>query len=152
MKKTLSISALALILFSCTRPTAQSVAAKAPIDSLIANWGNSWSNHDSAAVSNLFTANALLIDDNFIGTTTNEIATKWIHPNINMVSHFKSTTLQEWSGADRAGYTGKYEFDAIVNDSVVAKPTGVYTVNWIKTDKGDWKITTADIHSISIKK
>lgn len=152
MKKTLSLSALALILFSCTRPTAQSVAAKAPIDSLIANWGNSWSNHDSAAVSNLFTANALLIDDNFIGTTTNEIATKWIHPNINMVSHFKSTTLQEWSGADRAGYTGKYEFDAIVNDSVVAKPTGVYTVNWIKTDKGDWKITTADIHSISIKK
>ncbi len=152
MKKTLSLSALALILFSCTRPTAQSVAAKAPIDSLIANWGNSWSNHDSAAISNLFTANALLIDDNFIGTTTNEIATKWIHPNINMVSHFKSTTLQEWSGADRAGYTGKYEFDAVVNDSVVAKPSGIYTVNWIKTDNGDWKITTADIHSITAKK
>lgn len=152
MKKILSLSALALILFSCSRPTAQSVISKAPIDSLIANWGNSWSNHDSAVVSNLFTANALLIDDNLIGTTTNEIATKWIHPNINMVSHFKSTTLQEWSGTDRAGYTGKYEFDAVVNDSVVAKPSGVYTVNWIKTDNGDWKITTADIHSISIKK
>ena len=152
MKKILSLSALALILFSCSRPTAQSVVSKAPIDSLITNWGKSWDNHDSAAVSNLFTANALLIDDNFIGTTTDEIATKWIHPNINIVSHFKSTIIQEWSGTDRAGYTGKYEFDAVVNDSVVAKPSGVYTVNWIKTDKGDWKITTADIHSISIKK
>jgi len=65
-----------------------------------------------------------------------------------MVKHFKSTTLQEWSGNDRAGYTGKYQFDAVVNDSVVAKASGVYTVNWIKTDKGDWKITTADIHAI----
>ena len=152
MKKTLSISAFAVILFSCTQPTAQSVDAKAPIDSLIANWGNSWNNHDSAAVSNLFTADALLIDDNFIGTTTNEIATQWISPNINNVKQFKSTTLQEWSGTDRAGYTGKYQFDAVVNDSVVAKALGVYTVNWIKTDKGDWKITTADIHATPVKK
>ena len=152
MKNVFLLSALTLLLFSCTRPTAESAVTKAPIDSLITNWGNSWNNHDSAAVSNLFTANALLIDDNFIGTTTNEIATKWIHPGIKMVNHFKSSTLQEWSGTDRAGYTGKYEFDVIVNDSVVAKPSGVYTVNWIKTDKGDWKITTADIHSIPIKK
>ncbi len=152
MKNILSLSALTLLVFSCTRPVAESVVAKAPIDSLITNWGNSFNNHDSAAVGNLFTANALLIDDDFIGTTTDEIATKWIHPNIKMVNHFKSSTLQEWSGTDRAGYTGKYEFDVIVNDSVVAKPSGVYTVNWIKTDKGDWKITTADIHSIPIKK
>jgi len=148
MKKALSLSIVAVILFSCSQPTTQSVVAKAPVDSLIANWGNSWNNHDSAAVSNLFTADALLIDDDFIGTTTNEIATQWISPNINMVKHFKSTTLQEWSGNDRAGYTGKYQFDAVVNDSVVAKASGVYTVNWIKTDKGDWKITTADIHAI----
>ena len=152
MKNILSLFALTLLVFSCTRPVSESAVTKAPIDSLITNWGNSFNNHDSAAVSNLFTANALLIDDDFIGTTTDEIATKWIHPNIKMVNHLKSSTIQQWSGTDRAGYTGKYEFDVVVNDSVVAKPSGVYTINWIKTDKGDWKITTADIHSIPIKK
>lgn len=151
MKKYI-LPVIVVIIISCNQPATKMVVAKAPVDSLIANWGNSWSNHDSAAVSNLFTADALLIDDNFIGTSTNEIATQWISPNINIVSHFKSTKIQEWSGADRAGYTGKYQFDAIVHDSVVAKPTGVYTVNWIKTDQGDWKITTADIHSITEKK
>ena len=34
-----------------------------------------------------------------------------------------------------------------IKDSVMAKPEGVYCVNWLKTEKGDWKITSAVIHS-----
>jgi ketosteroid isomerase-like protein len=59
--------------------------------------------------------------------------------------------LREWSVADRAGYTGNYEFNYGVKDSAMAKAKGVFTLNWIKTEKGEWKITTADIHSIVSK-
>lgn len=136
------------ILFSCKQQSPETAITKAPVDSLIANWSNSWNNHDSAAVSNLFVADALLIDNNLIASNMQETSDKWIQPNINAVQNFKASTLQQWSTSDRAGYTGNYEFDYALNDSAMAKAKGVFTVNWIKTDKGDWKITNADIHSI----
>lgn len=152
MKKTLSLFVITAILLSCADTSSKTTANKpAPVDSLIANWSNSWSNHDSAGVSNLFLADALLIDDDLIATNTAEISNKWIQPNINVVSHFKTTSLQSWSTNDRAGYTGKYEFDVVVKDSVVARSKGLYTVNWIKTDKGEWKINIATIHSLEEK-
>jgi ketosteroid isomerase-like protein len=139
---------MAAILFSCKQQSPETAIAKAPVDSLIANWSNSWNNHDSAAVRDLFLADALLIDDNLIASNMQETSDKWIQPNINAVLNFKASTLQQWSTSDRAGYTGNYEFDYALNDSAMAKAKGVFTVNWIKTDKGDWKITNADIHSI----
>ena len=152
MKKILASLIVTTMLFSCNQSSTQTTLVKAPVDSLITNWGNVWNNHDSAGVSNLFAPEALLIDDDLIANNAVEIAAKWIHPNITVVSHFKSAKLQEWSSVERAGYTGKYEFDVVVKDSVVAKPRGVYTVNWIKTDKGEWKVTTADIHGFVEKK
>lgn len=140
------------ILFSCQQTITETAIVKAPVDSLIANWSNSWSNHDSAGVRNLFAKDALLIDDDFIANNAEEVSDKWISPNIDIVSHFKTTKLQDWSTNDRAGYTGKYEFDAIVNDSLMAQPKGIYTINWIKTSEGDWKITTATIYSLGEKK
>lgn len=152
MKKILTILFVSGTIFSCKQPSATAnVDTKAPVDSLIASWSDSWNHHDSAGVRNLF-GNALLIDDDLIAHNPEEISAEWIHPNINVVSNFKSGKLQDWSTNDRAGYTGTYEFDAVVNDSVVAKPKGVFTLNWIKTDKGDWEITTATIHSIKEKK
>lgn len=144
--------ASATALFSCQQPKTETASVKAPIDSLITNWSNSWSNHDSAGVRNLFTNDALLTDDDFIANDAEEISKEWISPNIKIVSHFKSTKLQDWSTNDRAGYTGKYEFDAIVNDSLVAHPKGIYTLNWIKTNDEGWKITTATIYSFVEKK
>ena len=149
MKKILVYAIVSVIGLSCQQHATEVAVAKAPIDSLITNWSNSWSDHDSAAVRNLFMSGALLLDNDLIANNTDEIAEKWIHPNINLVHHFKSIKLQDWSGDDRAGYTGKYEFDVIVNDSVLAHPKGAYTINWVKTDSGEWKITTADIHSIA---
>lgn len=152
MKELLTSFILTCILFSCNQGPADTVIVNAPVDSLISNWSNAWNNHDSAGAINLFTADALLIDDNLVATNTADIAAKWIHPNINVVSEFKTGKLQEWSSADRAGYTGTYEFDAVVNDSVVARPKGVFTVNWIKNENGEWKITVADIHGFDEKK
>jgi ketosteroid isomerase-like protein len=148
MKKIL-VCAIVSIIVSCQQRSTAPAVVKAPVDSLITNWSNSWNDHDSASVRNLFMADALLLDNNLIANNTDEIAAKWIYPNINLVHNFKSTGLQDWSTNDRAGYTGKYEFDVIVNDSILAHPKGAYTVNWIKTDNGEWKITTAAIHSLT---
>ena len=148
MRKIL-VCVIVSILGSCQQHATKVALVKAPVDSLITSWSNSWNDHDSAAVRNLFMADALLLDNNLIANNANEIAAKWIHPNISLVHNFKSTRLQDWSSNDRAGYTGKYEFDVIVNDSVLAHPKGAYTVNWIKADNGDWKITTAAIHSLT---
>ncbi len=149
MKKIILTLAVAAIVISCNQPVPATTATKAPVDSLIKAWSNCWNNHDSAGALNLFQPAALLIDDDLIATSKADIAAKWIHPNMQLVRNFKATEIQQWSSTDRAGYTGKYEFEAVVNDSVVAKPAGVFTVNWVMEESGDWKITTADIHGFS---
>lgn len=135
------------VLFSCKQPSSETAVITAPVDSLIANWGNNWNNQDSVGVRNLFTADALLTDDHLIATNIDEISAKMISPNIHVVSNFKTAKLQDWSTTDRAGYTGTYELDVLVNKVVVAKPKGVFAVNWKKTENGEWKITTATIYS-----
>lgn len=140
------------VLYSCKQPLSETAVAVAPVDSLIANWGNSWNNQDSAGVRNLFTSDALLTDDNLIATNIDEISAKMISPNIHAVSNFKTSKLQDWSTNDRAGYTGSYELDVLVNKVVVAKPKGVFTVNWKKMDNGEWKIATATIYSFAEQK
>jgi ketosteroid isomerase-like protein len=152
MKLILAVLIVVIFISSCNQPSPQAGISKAPVDSLILEWENSWNKHDSAGVRNSFLPDALLIDDNLIATGSEELSDKWIHPNITVVNNLKTTRLQDWSTNDRAGYTGKYELDVVVNDSVIAKPTGIFTVNWVKTDKGDWKINTAAIHSFSEQK
>lgn len=152
MRKNLAVLLLTGIIFSCNQPATKTVIAKAPVDSLISNWNKSWNNHDSAGVRNLFTADALLIDDNLIALNADEFSNKWIQPNINLINNLKTTKLQHWSSGDRAGYTGKYELDIILKDSLLARGKGVFTVNWEKTEKGEWKITTANIHSLTENK
>lgn len=137
------------LLFSCTPPSSETAGTEAHVDSLIAAWGTNWNNQDSAGVRNLFTDDALLTDDSLIASNIEEISARMIGPNIHVVSNFKSSRLQGWSTAERAGYTGTYELDIIVNKAVVAKPKGVFTVNWIKTAIGEWKITTATIYSFA---
>ncbi len=149
MKKIITVTFLVTTLFSCnqTSSNTKSTITKALVDSLILNWENNWNKHDSAGVRNMFLADAILIDDNLVTGDAAEFSEKWIHTNINVVSNLTSTKLQEWSEGNRAGYTGKYKLDVVIKDSVMAKPEGVYCVNWLKTEKGDWKITSAVIHS-----
>ena len=152
MKLILTSLILGSIMSSCNQSSPKTDVSKAPIDSLISNWEKGWNKHDSAGVKGLFSSDALLIDDNLIAANTEDISNKWIHPNINVVNNLKTTKLQDWSTNDRAGYTGKYELEVVVKDSVIASPKGVFTVNWSKTDKGDWKISTANIHSFAAHK
>ena len=149
MKQITAVLILAFTMFSCNQAAinTKNNSVKAPIDSLVTNWENNWNKNDSTGVRNMFIADALLVDDNLVAVNAAEFSDKWIHPNINLISNLKSIKLQEWSEDSRANYTGKYTLDVIMKDSVVAKPEGVYTVNWLKTEKGDWKITSAIIHS-----
>ncbi len=152
MKKMLLSLIATGILYSCNKPSIEPKVIIAPIDSLVANWANGWNNQDSAGVRNLFDDNALLTDDQLIASGIEEIAIKMISPNIRLVRNFTSVKLQEWTTVDRAGYTGTYEIEIVVNEEVVAKPKGVFTVNWRKTGTGEWKIATAVIYSYAEKK
>ena len=149
MKKTIAALGLITILFSCkeAEKTATIVVTKATVDSLVSNWENNWNKHDSAGVRNMFVDDAILVDDNLVTTNAAEFSEKWIHRNINMVTNLTSTKLQEWSDGNRAGYTGKYALDVVIKDSVIAKPEGIFSVNWLKTETGIWKITSAIIYS-----
>jgi ketosteroid isomerase-like protein len=147
MKKMLFSMIAAGMLFSCNQPSTETKVTNAPIDSLVASWAYGWNNQDSAVVRNLFEIDALLTDDQLIANGIEEIAAKMISPNIRLVRNFTSSRLQEWTSVDRAGYTGTYELEIVINEEVVAKPKGVFTVNWRKTGTGAWKITTATIYS-----
>jgi hypothetical protein len=87
MKKFLSILFVSGIIFSCKQTSATSIV-NAPVDSLIASWGNSWNHHDSAGGRNLF-GDALLIDDDLIAHNPKEISAKWIHPQYKRGQQFK---------------------------------------------------------------
>jgi ketosteroid isomerase-like protein len=140
----------AAIIFSCNQSmSSQTDNLKAPVDSLISNLLTSFNRHDSTGIRNLFLADALLIDDNLVTKNLEELSNEWIHPNIRVVNNFKSTKLQYWSTRDRAGYAGNWTLEVVVKDSVNARPTGAITVNWMKTDKGDWKINTAHFHNLT---
>lgn len=145
MKKVIYVF-LITILFSCTPNQEQPKVLKSPVDELVANWRNNWNNHDSIGVRNMFLEDALLIENELICRNAEEFAAKWIHPNISGVNHLETNELQEWSTADRAGFTGTYSVE-VIHDSVPEYPAGVFAVNWIKTAKGEWKITSAVIHT-----
>ena len=140
------------IMISCTEQPSKSVIEKAPIDALMATWENTWNNQDSVGFKNQFTENALLIDDNLIAIGTDQINTKFIRAFINVVTNIKDVKLKDWSTNDMAGYTGTYSLEVVVNKQVVNRGTGAVTINWVKTEKGEWKITTAVIHSFPTAK
>ena len=148
MKKILFTLFVAGILFSCKQPTTKVVAVtKAPIDSLIDNYNKAWNTNDSAAIRNLFADDALMIDDELMAKSGDEISTKWIHPVYKAVSNVTSSKLQEWTSNDRAGFTGLWTIQLKMKKKVM-KLKGAYTIIWMKNDKGQWKIATADLHSI----
>ena len=151
MKKVLFALFLAGILFSCKHPTTIVVVVKAPIDSLIENYNKAWNTHDSAAIRNLFTDDALLIDDEVMAKNGDEISTKWIHPVYKAVNDVTSSKIKEWTSNDKAGFTGMWTIKLKMKKKTL-NVKGTYTVIWTKNDKGEWKIMTADLHSMKPSK
>lgn len=148
MKKIFTFLVLATVLLSCAQAPSPQTEEKAPIDELVANWRNNWNNHDSVGVRNMFLEDALLIENEIICLNADEFAIKWIHPNIRGVHNLETSKLQEWSDADRAGFTGTYQVE-VMHDSLAVYPKGAFTVNWVKTEDGEWKITSAVIHAFN---
>ena len=71
----------------------------------------------------------IIADNNLVTKNLKELSNEWIHPNIRIVNNFKSTKMQDWSTNDRAGYAGNWTLDVLVNDSIVARPTGAFTLS-----------------------
>ncbi|MHC1706078.1 MAG: hypothetical protein AB9842_01015 [Bacteroidales bacterium] len=146
MKKLMTFIVLAA-LFSCKAPKKEAVVPQAPVDSLVQIYIAAWNAHDSLGVKQLFTQDALLIEDAIIAQGIDQVYAKWIQPYIMGVNNLRTTKLQEWSGTDRAGYTGIYEFQYYAQDSALKTTKGFYTLNWVKSDNKEWKITTDVIHA-----
>ncbi|NPD47340.1 MULTISPECIES: hypothetical protein [unclassified Lentimicrobium] len=119
---------------------------KAPIDTLIANWENNWNQHNAHGLKNMFLEDVILIENDIICKSIQELDEKWIQPNLNNVKDLKTFKMQEWSTESRAGYTGTYEVEVTI-DSVNNKLKGVFTVTWMKTEQEEWKISSAMIHA-----
>ena len=147
--KSIIILLLTVLSFNACKPTVTPTAViPSPTDSLMNVWNKAWSDHDSTAIRSLFDADAIVTDDDIVAKNPDEISTKWIGPYHNLTNNMTTEKLQEWASIDRAGYTGTYEFTLNQKDTVVIKPKGIITLNWKKSDKGDWKVTTAHIHEL----
>jgi len=144
---------IAGILFSCKQTKTDSVNnVKSPVDSLIANWQNVWNNNDSSGICNMFAADAILIETGLLTTNVKDMSEKWVGPSYRLVKNMKTEKLQDWSTTNRAGYTGKYNLDLVAKDSLIAHLQGVFSVDWMKTNEGDWKITSANINDFDYNK
>lgn len=148
MKNLIILLLLSGFAFSCNTLEKEAPVEFAPVDELIQNWVDNWNNHDSIGVRNMFLDNAILIENKIICKNAEEFATKWIHPNIRGVHTLKASKIQEWSTIDRAGYVGTYQVE-VVHDSIDIFPKGAFTVNWVKTENNEWKITSAVIHAFN---
>jgi ketosteroid isomerase-like protein len=155
--KTKTMKQLPILLFglflltSCTRPTQTATTQLSPVDTLIGAWVINWNNHDSIAIKNMFDPDVILIDDNMIAKGQNEVVSKLIRPNLNVINNIKAEKINEWVSDDRACYTGTYGLDVIVHDSLIDQPRGFWTVIWKKNDKDEWKICNVHINSTTIQ-
>jgi ketosteroid isomerase-like protein len=140
-----------VLITSCNRSTDIATKQLSPVDSLICEWTTNWNNHDSIAIKNMFDADVILIDDNMIAKSQDEVVSKLIRPNIKAINNIKAAKINEWVSNDRAFYTGTYELDIIVNDSLIDQHRGYWTVGWKKNDKDEWKISNVHINSAAIQ-
>jgi ketosteroid isomerase-like protein len=150
--KQVSILFFGLILItSCNRTTHTSTNQLSPVDSLIGAWIKNWNNHDSIAIKNMFDSDVILIDDNMIAKSQDEVVSKLIRPHIKDINNIKAEKINEWVSYDRAFYTGTYVLDFFVNDSQIDQHKGFWTVSWKKDDKDEWKICDVHINTTSIQ-
>lgn len=146
----ISILLLGLILLtSCNSKTQTAAIEMSPVDSLISVWLNNWNSHDSVAIKNMFEDDVILMDNDMIARSQDEVVSKLIRPNISRIKSMKAEKINEWVSDDRAFFAGTYILDVIVNDSLIDHPKGFWTVCWKKNDKDGWKISSVHINSVT---
>jgi ketosteroid isomerase-like protein len=139
------------LLTSCNKISNSATNQLSPVDSLIGEWIKNWNNHDSIAVKNMFDADVILIDDNMIAKSQEEVVSKMIRPHIESINNIKAEKIKEWVSADRALYTGTYSLDIFANGSLTDQHKGFWTVAWKKNDKDEWKICNVHINTTEIQ-
>ncbi len=145
MKNLLILIFLTCLFTACQNPT-NNVTNESPVDSLISTWNNAWNNHDSLAVMNLFEPTGILFAGNTVTRNQDELL-KMISPGMKSLNNLKSEKVLEWSTSDRAGLAELWEYDEIVNDSLISHPKGAATFNWRKTENGEWKLSNVHINN-----
>jgi ketosteroid isomerase-like protein len=149
MKNSILVFILLNLLVSCNQKEKETDAtAKSPADSLISMYINAWNNNDSAAICNLFAEDAIVVDDELVMMNIGEIAQKWAGPYHLYARNLKTEKLKEWATDNRAGYTGMYALEIVVNDTLMYSPYGIFTMVWEKSKDGSWKVSTANMNAL----
>jgi hypothetical protein len=97
----------------------------------------------------MFENDVILMDNDMIARSQDEVVSKLIRPNISRIKSMKAEKINEWFSDDRAFFAGTYILDVIVNDPLIDHPGGFWTVCWKKNDKDEWKITSVHINSVT---
>ena len=119
------------------------------VDSLASEWAINWNNHDSIALMQMFDEDAVLFDNNIVTRNPEELKTKLILPYYNILNDMKITILDEWVTNGRAGLSGTWTVDIMVNDTESIPSSGAFTCVWKKLESGEWKVTNAHIHDFT---
>lgn len=110
------------LLTSCGSTIHSSTTQLSPVDSLVGNWLKNWNNHDTVAIKNMFEDDVILMDNDMIARSQDEVVSKLIRPNISRIKSMKAEKINEWVSDERAFFAGTYILDVHVNDSLTDHP------------------------------
>lgn len=144
MKKFFLVPVSVCIIMACQHQDPDLII-DSPVDSLVLNWARNWNNHDSVALMQMFDEDAVLFDNNIVTSSPEELQAKLIRPYHNILSDMNIEKIQEWVTEDRAGFSGTWTVNIIVNDSTLRPAKGAFTCVWKKSGSGEWKVTNAHI-------
>lgn len=146
LKQTLGISVIVIIglLFSaCSgnkqKTTSETTVKMVSVDSLIALFNVAWNQHDSIAISKMFTNTTLVLTVGVKAIGIDSIM-KNLGKQILRTSNFKTTKIAEGISSDIAYYAGSWTIDIIENNSVVGNADGNITAIWKIQSDNSWKI------------
>ena len=148
MNKYYCVLLLAGVLIACQTQITE-VPPSSLADSLGSEWANNWNSHDSIALMQMFDEDAVLFDNNIVTRNPEELKTKLILPYHDILNDMKITILHEWVTTGRAGLSGTWTVDILVNDTVSIPASGAFTCVWKQLESGEWKVTNAHIHDFT---
>ncbi len=120
------------------------------VNELVDGWNSAWNLHDSVAIIKFFEPGAVLIHDTMTAVDFKEISDKFIHPNYKIIHNLKTHELKSWQSGDRAGYSGGFKLDIIIDEKLITSSEGFISINWIKSNDG-WKATVVHINTNALK-
>jgi ketosteroid isomerase-like protein len=147
MKKIFAVP-IAICLFMTCQNSNGIEEVKSPVDSLVTAWADSWTNHDSITLINMFEHDAILIAGNYVIENHEDLMAIWIRPSLNDVKELKIKKSRDWVSYDRAGFSGRWTIEVVIDNQTYSS-SGAFTCNWKKSDTGEWKVTNAHISAIT---